>query len=520
MKITYNPSVVVLSFGIAFTGSYLAISICEQYRQCRLKNVQSKLLSPLGYLMIMSICLGGVGIWCMHFVGMSAMIMYDSTGEKIEARYHIGYTILSLILVLLFSFLGFYISSYDDIFMKSKKEILDCIVQDASAYTISKAKNITPIQMIWIIGTHTPKYLFYGGLCTGSGVVVMHYVGMAAMQFHGRIHWNAGVIFASCFIAIFAATAAFWILFRFLSVYAHYEYLRIISAFIMAIAVCGMHYTGMVAGTFEMDNSVSLNHQNTISPEDAFLSGILITAIISLIGGIIVLSDLRHAVFKLSHELARADETIMTLPIQAQTPSYQQIQRYFKKRKHTNIQLSIINQTKVFEDYDEDDLSSNDYNTGMASRNGSIHRGVVSPPSSYRMQQVHPVSREQFSTNNSQQLESPLPLQQQEQLLSLQKQQPLYDIPLYTVDIENKDTPTNNNNNATTTTITDTTTNDVATLDTTYAMQNVQIKPEFVPYVSFRQRTSFIATSTTDAGTTASTTAITSPSYKEHTHDS
>ena len=135
-------------------------------------------------------------------------------------------------------------------------------------------------------------------------------------------------------------------------------------------------------------------------------------------------------------------------------------------------------------------------------------------------QQVHPVSREQCSTNNSQQLESPLPLQQQVQLLSLQKQQPLYDIPLYTVDIENKDTPTNNNNNATTTTTTDTTTNDVATLDTTYAMQNVQIKPEFVPYVSFRQRTSFIATSTTDAGTTASTTAITSPSYKEHTHDS
>lgn len=515
MKITYNPSVVILSFGIAFTGSYLAISICEQYRQCRLKNVQSKLLSPLGYLMIMSICLGGVGIWCMHFVGMSAMIMYDSTGEKIEARYHIGYTILSLILVLLFSFLGFYISSFDDIFMKSKKEILECIVQDASAYTISKAKNITPIQMIWIIGTHTPKYLFYGGLCTGSGVVVMHYVGMAAMQFHGRIHWNAGIIFASCFIAIFAATAAFWILFRFLSVYAHYEYLRIISAFIMAIAVCGMHYTGMAAGTFEMDNSVSLNHQNSMSPEDAFLSGILITAIISLIGGIIVLSDLRNAVFKLSHELARADETIMTLPIQTQTPSYQQIQKYFKKRKHTNIQLSIINQTKVFEDYDEDDLSSYDCNNGSI-HSVSIHRsrGVVSPPSSYRKQQVHPVSREQFSTNNSQQLESSLPLQQQVQLLSLQQQPPLplHDIPLYTVDIENKDTTTTNNNIATITT-------DAATLDSSYAIQNMQIKPELVPYVSFRQRTSFIATNTTDAGTTSSTTAITSPSYKGPTYD-
>lgn len=354
MRITFIPGLVILSFGISFAGSYLAISVCEQYRQCRLTNVPSKLFSPLAYLGIMSICLGGVGIWSMHFTGMSAMVMFNSAGERMEERYHIGFTVLSLILVIIFSALGFYISSHDDIFMKSKKEILECIVEDASAYSISKAKKITPIQMIWIIGTHSPKYLIYGGLCTGSGVIVMHYVGMAAMEFHGRIYWNAGIIAASCFIAIFAATAAFWILFRFLSVYAHYEYLRIISALIMAIAICGMHYTGMIAGRFDLDNSVRLNYEDTMSTTDAFLSVISFTSIISLLTGIIVLSDLRHAVHKLSYELSRADETMMTLPIQTNITSYHLIQRYFSKRRHSNVQLAIINETRKFED---DDLS-------------------------------------------------------------------------------------------------------------------------------------------------------------------
>ncbi len=86
-----------------------------------------------------------------------------------------------------------------------------------------------------------------------------------------------------------------------------------------------------------------------------------------------------------------------------------------------------------------------------------------------------------------------------------------------TIDTATSTTTTATSTIATTTT---TTTTDAATLDSTYAMQNVQLKPEFIPYVSFRQRTSFIATNTTDAGTTGSITAITSPNYKEPTHDS
>ncbi len=67
---------------------------------------------------------------------------------------------------------------------------------------------------------------------------------MWAMSFDGHIVWDEGIIAASILIALVASTAAFWILFRLLSLYPHMEVLRLASAFIMALAVCGMHYTG------------------------------------------------------------------------------------------------------------------------------------------------------------------------------------------------------------------------------------------------------------------------------------
>lgn len=76
-------------------------------------------------------------------------------------------------------------------------------------------------------------------------------VGMKAMVLDGVIEWDVGIIIASILIAIVAATAAFWILFRLLAMFPYYEFLRVASALIAAIAVNGMHYTGMASATFK-----------------------------------------------------------------------------------------------------------------------------------------------------------------------------------------------------------------------------------------------------------------------------
>ena len=54
------------------------------------------------------------------------------------------------------------------------------------------------------------RSLLLGGLVTGLGVAVMHYLGMAAMRMPGRITYNPWLMIISVVIAIVAATAALW----------------------------------------------------------------------------------------------------------------------------------------------------------------------------------------------------------------------------------------------------------------------------------------------------------------------
>lgn len=385
----YNPEVVVLSFSIAFLGSYMAISMCEQYRQCRIGLVESRHVPTFAYLGIMAVCLGGVGIWCMHFIGMSAVVIYDGNDQQIDVRFDIGLTILSLILVLAFSLLGFYISSHDQIFMKTKRQIVELLIEDTASLTFRDIGAIKPTQILWIMGTHFPQHLLGGGLCTGSGVVVMHYVGMAAMRFPGTIVWNKGIIAASIIIAFAASTAAFWILFRLLSMYANKENLRLACAFTMAVAVCGMHYVGMVAANFKNDPSIKVNLGSTISTYEVFISGLLAAGIAGIVGAIIVLSDLRYSVSKLIVELSRADQMMMNMPVASSGGCANTVQKYLSKRKCSNFNLGVINQTMVFEGDHDDNSSSNSYHSGSHSHSHHGGRNLTSI-SQHRTEHQHP----------------------------------------------------------------------------------------------------------------------------------
>lgn len=83
------------------------------------------------------------------------------------------------------------------------------------------------------------KILIAGPL-TGLGVVVMHYTGMAAVNVSGHISHDQTYFVASVVIAVVAATAAL-----FCGMYLDGWRWQTAAAVVMAIAVCGMHYTGM-----------------------------------------------------------------------------------------------------------------------------------------------------------------------------------------------------------------------------------------------------------------------------------
>ena len=255
-RCSWDGKIVLLSVSIAFVGSYGAITLYEQYRLCSKENAP-KILNPSFLIILMAIALGGVAIWCMHFIGMSALTLTDPHGFPIIMKLKISHTAISLVSVVLLSYLGFVVSSRDKMFVSDKKDAIDRFIKDARKMSIEEIRKIKHKNSL-IVSTLFKGLgrLVVGGTIAASGVCVMHYLGMEACVFPGFIIWSPGVVFASVVVAIVAASAAFWILFRLLSVFPNTESLRLSCAIIMSIAVSGVHYIGMGAATFVYDASV------------------------------------------------------------------------------------------------------------------------------------------------------------------------------------------------------------------------------------------------------------------------
>jgi NO-binding membrane sensor protein with MHYT domain len=100
---------------------------------------------------------------------------------------------------------------------------------------------------IFVVGLGRPSLLkvLTGGVATGLGVAGMHFTGMAAMRvLDGEVKYDPVLVAASVGIAVVAATVALW----FTIVIKSRPALAAASP-IMAIAVTGMHYTGMFAAS-------------------------------------------------------------------------------------------------------------------------------------------------------------------------------------------------------------------------------------------------------------------------------
>jgi NO-binding membrane sensor protein with MHYT domain len=190
LAISYKPVFLGVSILVAILGSFVGLIAC------------SRVAMPNGRISwydatAAGISIGGVAVWAMHFVGMLA-IKFD-----LGHGYAMVETIISLVAAILVATL-------------------------AIGY-VAKAP-------------HEKGRLLTAGIALGMGVVVMHYLGMMGMRFAGVFVWNWSLVALSVVIAVVAATAAMWLVFRTNSTVS-----RIGAALVMGAAVCAMHYTGMAA---------------------------------------------------------------------------------------------------------------------------------------------------------------------------------------------------------------------------------------------------------------------------------
>jgi len=196
---TYNFWLAALSLAVATLASYTALDLAGRITLMKQTRLRHAWLAGGAAAM-------GIGIWSMHFVGMLAFSLPIALGYDIPIT---GYSLLIAILVSYFAL-----------------------------YAIAQTK-LSPLRLL------------SGGVLMGLGIAGMHYTGMAAMRMQPAIHYDPPWFAASIAIAIAASIAALWIA-QTLSV-ERTRYLiakRIAAAWVMGIAITGMHYTGMAAAEF------------------------------------------------------------------------------------------------------------------------------------------------------------------------------------------------------------------------------------------------------------------------------
>lgn len=221
---SHDAFLVALSILIAIFASFTALSLASRIRS-------SKDWMRRVWVWAAAVALGG-GIWSMHFV---AMLAFHMPGMRMS--YDLGLTFLSLALALGFTGIGFAILNW----------------QSVSHVRIAAA-----------------------GLLIGTGVLAMHYVGMAAMRMPATLSYGRLWFGISVLIAIGAATAAVWLASRDRKLRQ-----RAAAAVLMGFAIAGMHFSGMQAAVFTADSHAGM-HDGMANFGQAYLAA-AITAITVLI---------------------------------------------------------------------------------------------------------------------------------------------------------------------------------------------------------------------------------------------
>lgn len=194
MHTYWNTSYILLSVIIAVLTSGLALELARRYSRAGGTLPSVVLGAILGY-----------GIWAMHFIGMLAMQL------PTNIAYDLPLTLISGV-----SAIGFLV---------------------AASVMLFKGKPTVP-------------RILTSGVIAGTGIVLMHYIGMAGLQLNAAPQYNLPLVGLSVLIAVVAASVAFFLFSRVIIADLTRSVrtaVQLGASLVMGAAIAGMHYTGMAA---------------------------------------------------------------------------------------------------------------------------------------------------------------------------------------------------------------------------------------------------------------------------------
>lgn len=186
---TFDLWTVLFSFTIASLAGFVAFESMEHTRFSP---------QPAVWTFVSGLTLG-LGIWSMHFVGMLAW------QPPFPLYYSIVPTVISVLVAILSSWLAIYLTVSDRASSRS---------------------------------------IVIGAFVVGAGIFAMHYIGMDALKFSEPVMWSFPGVALSFVIAVFASLGAMAML-RHSGTFSVRR--QVAASLVIGIAICGMHYTGMLA---------------------------------------------------------------------------------------------------------------------------------------------------------------------------------------------------------------------------------------------------------------------------------
>jgi len=193
----YNQILVVISFVVAILAAYTALNMAG--RVAGSQGIAARIWLAGGGVAM------GIGIWAMHFIGMLAMDL------AMSMSYDVAITALSMAIAIGSSMFALWLVSGEQL----------------------RLRRLLP-----------------GAFVMGTGIVAMHYTGMAALEVSPGIVWDKTWVALSVVIALAASLVALWLTFRLRYEAAQVALMRLGAALTMGIAIAGMHYAGMKAAQF------------------------------------------------------------------------------------------------------------------------------------------------------------------------------------------------------------------------------------------------------------------------------
>ena len=221
-----SPGLVVASAFVSFIGSVITVEQLHRknvgkgwinwyvHRLSWSFEMNANLQHRLQRLGV-SISFGLVAIWCMHSVGNRAIILGDGR-ESIQLAYDPGFTALSVVLPIVFLFVGLTLGEF----------------------------LVSGNRGVW-------TFLFVGGFIVGLSITGMHYIGNLGISNY-KLHNPPQYIVGAATIAVCASIAALALFCYLKSQWVDSWPRRIACATLLTLTVSGMHWLATVGTTYTL----------------------------------------------------------------------------------------------------------------------------------------------------------------------------------------------------------------------------------------------------------------------------